>query len=32
MYGYEGVFPCERGGEVVDVICMFASLGRNKYV
>lgn len=32
MYGYEGVFSCEGGNEVVDVICVFTSLGCNKYV
>lgn len=26
MHDYEGVFSCEGGGEVVDMICMFASL------
>lgn len=29
MHSYEGVFSCKGRGEVVDVICVFASLGYN---
>lgn len=32
MYGYKGVFSCEGGGEIVDMICVFAPLGYNEYV
>lgn len=32
MHGYKGVFSCERGCEVIDMICVFASLGCNKYI
>lgn len=32
MYSYKGVFSRERRGKVVDVICVFTSLGCDKYI
>lgn len=32
MYGHKGVLSREGGDEVVDVVCVFASLGCDEYV
>lgn len=32
MYSHEGIFSCERRSEVINVICVLASLGRDKYI
>lgn len=32
MYGHEGIFSGEGGGKVVNVVCLFSSLGCDKHV